>query len=126
MRKVLVGVALVAAFDGKGFGATAAKAISQGVKVIAYDRLISNAKVSAYISFDGVAVGKAQGKWLASHTKTGARITIINGATTDDNAHLFNKGYMSILNPLFKAHKRVVVGPKNGTWPQSCRGRSCP
>jgi D-xylose transport system substrate-binding protein len=109
-------VLVVAPIDGKAFGATAQRAISQGVKVIAYDRLISNAKISAYISFDGVAVGKAQGKWLAKHTKRGARIAIINGATTDDNAHLFNKGYMSILNPLFKSGKRKVVGPKNGTW----------
>jgi len=109
-------VLVVAPIDGKAFGATAQRAIQQGVKVIAYDRLISNAKISAYISFDGVAVGKAQGKWLAKHTKLHSRITIINGATTDDNAHLFNKGYLSILNPLFKAHKRVRVGPKTGTW----------
>ena len=107
---------VVGAIDGKAFGAVAQRAISQGVKVVAYDRLISNAKISAYISFDGVAVGKAQGKWLAKHPKLHARIAIINGATTDDNAHLFNKGYMSILRPLFKAGKRKVVGPKNGTW----------
>ena len=109
-------VLVVAAIDGKAFGAVAQRAISQGVKVVAYDRLISNAKISAYISFDGVAVGKAQGRWMAAHTKLGSRIAIINGAITDDNAHLFNKGYMSILRPLFNAHKRKVVGPKNGTW----------
>jgi D-xylose transport system substrate-binding protein len=109
-------VLVVSAIDGKAFGAIAKRAISQGVKVVAYDRLISNAKISAYISFDGVAVGKSQGKWLAGHTKKGARITIINGATTDDNAHLFNKGYLSVLNPLFKAGTRARVGPKTGTW----------
>ena len=87
-------VLVVAPDDGKAFGAVAAKAIKQGVKVIAYDRLISGAKISSYISFDGVAVGKAQGVWLAAHTKKGSRIAIINGATTDNNAHLFNKGYM--------------------------------
>ena len=109
-------VLVVSAIDGKAFGAVAKRAINQGVKVVAYDRLISGAKISAYISFDGVAVGKAQGKWLKAHTKKGARIAIINGATTDDNAHLFNKGYLSILNPLFKSGKRKVVGPKAGTW----------
>jgi D-xylose transport system substrate-binding protein len=109
-------VLVVAPIDGKAFGAIAKRAISQGVKVVAYDRLISNAKISAYISFDGVAVGKAQGKWLAGHTKKGARITIINGATTDDNAHLFNKGYLGVLNPLFKSGARKRVGPKAGTW----------
>ena len=109
-------VLVVAPIDGKGFGTIAKRAIAQGVKVVAYDRLISGAKISAYISFDGVAVGKAQGKWLAAHTKRGARIAIINGATTDDNAHLFNKGYMSVLRPLFKSGKRKVIGPANGTW----------
>jgi D-xylose transport system substrate-binding protein len=109
-------VLVVAPDDGKAFGAVAKKAIRQGVKVVAYDRLISGAKTSAYISFDGVAVGKAQGKWLASHTKKGSRITIINGATTDNNAHLFNTGYMGVLNPLFAHHLRVRVGPSSGTW----------
>ena len=83
-----VKVLVVAPIDGKGFGAVAARAIAQGVKVVAYDRLISNAKTSAYISFDGVAVGKAQG----------------------------NKGYLSILTPLFNSGARKVVGPKAGTW----------
>lgn len=109
-------VLVVAPDDGKAFGAVAAKAIKAGVKVIAYDRLISGAKISSYISFDGVAVGKAQGVWLAAHTKKGSRITIINGATTDNNAHLFNKGYLSVLSPLFKSGARTRVGPASGTW----------
>ena len=109
-------VLVVSAIDGKAFGVVAKKAASQGVKVIAYDRLISGAKISAYISFDGVAVGKAQGTWMKAHTKTGSRIAVINGATTDDNAHLFNKGYMGVLRPLFKSGARKVVGPANGTW----------
>jgi D-xylose transport system substrate-binding protein len=109
-------VLVVAPDDGKAFGAVAKKAIAAGVKVIAYDRLISGAKISAYISFDGVSVGVAQGKWLAAHTKKGSRITIINGATTDDNAHLFNKGYLSVLNPLFKSGARKRVGPAAGTY----------
>jgi D-xylose transport system substrate-binding protein len=109
-------VLVVGADDGKAFGTVARKAIAQGVKVIAYDRLISGAKISSYISFDGVSVGKAQGKWLALHTKKGSRIAIINGATTDNNAHLFNKGYMSVLNPLFRKGLRTRVGPAAGTW----------
>jgi len=109
-------VLVVAPIDGKAFGVEAKKAIKQGAKVIAYDRLISSAPISTYVSFDGVAVGKAQGTWLAAHTKKGSRITIINGATTDNNAHLFNQGYMSVLNPLFKKGLRTRVGPAAGTW----------
>jgi D-xylose transport system substrate-binding protein len=109
-------VLVVAAIDGKAFGAVAQRAISQGVKVVAYDRLISNAKLSAYVSFDSVAVGHAMGVWMKAHTKTGARVAIINGSVTDANAHDVNKGMLSIFRPLFKSGKRKVVGPKNGTW----------
>lgn len=109
-------VLVVAPIDGKAFGATAQRAIQQGVKVVAYDRLISNAKISAYVSFDSVAVGRAMGVWMKAHTKAGARVAIINGSITDANAHDVNKGYLSIFNPLFKSGKRKVVGPKKGTW----------
>jgi D-xylose transport system substrate-binding protein len=109
-------VLVVAPIDGKAFGVEAKKAEAQGAKVVAYDRLISGAKIDAYISFDGVAVGKAQGTWLLGHVKPGARVAIINGSTTDDNAHLFNKGYMSVLAPAAKAGKIKIVGPADGTW----------
>ena len=109
-------VLVVAAIDGKAFGAVAKRAISQGVKVIAYDRLISGAKISAYISFDSVVVGKTMGKWMKAHTKNGARVPIINGSITDANAHDVNKGMLSIFNSLFNSGKRKVVGPKTGTW----------
>lgn len=109
-------VLVVAPIDQKAFAVVARKAAAQKVKVLAYDRLIRGAPIAAYDSFDGVAVGKAQGKWLASHTKKGARIAIINGSFSDDNAHLFQRGYLSILNPLFKSKARVRVGPAAGTW----------
>jgi D-xylose transport system substrate-binding protein len=109
-------VLVVAPIDGKAFGAIAKRAITQGVKVVAYDRLISNAKISAYISFDSVVVGRTMGLWMKAHTKTGARVAIINGSITDANAHDVNKGHLSVFNPLFKSGARKVVGPKTGTW----------
>ena len=39
----------------------------------------------------------------------GARLAIINGSPTDDNAHLVNKGIHSVLDPLFKSGARVKV-----------------
>jgi D-xylose transport system substrate-binding protein len=78
----------------------------QKVPVIAYDRLIKNSPLDYYVSVDGVEVGKLQGKWLADQTKDGDNIAVVNGSTTDDNAHLFNKGYMSVLQPLFDSGKR--------------------
>ncbi len=81
----------------------------QKVPVIAYDRLIKDSPVAYYVSVDGVEVGKQQGKWLADHTKQGDNIAVINGSPTDDNAHLFNKGYMSVLQPLFDSGARKQV-----------------
>lgn len=109
-------VIVAAPIDQKAFATVARRAAQQRVPVVAYDRLIRDAQLAAYVSFDGVAVGKAQGKWLAAHTKRGNRIAVINGSFTDDNAHLFQRGYLSILNPLFNRRARIRVGPKAGTW----------
>jgi D-xylose transport system substrate-binding protein len=109
-------VLVVAPIDQKAFATVARRAASQRVKVVAYDRLIRGAPISAYVSFDGVAVGRAQGKWLASHTKRGDRIAVINGSFTDDNAHLFQRGYLSVLNRLFNKKQRIRIGPKPGIW----------
>jgi D-xylose transport system substrate-binding protein len=109
-------VLVVAPIDQKAFAVVARKAAAQKVKVVAYDRLIRGAPIAAYVSFDGGAVGKAQGSWLASHTKKGDRIAVINGSFTDDNAHLFQKGYLSVLNRLFNSKQRLQVGPKAGIW----------
>jgi len=109
-------VLVVAAIDGKAFGAEAKRAIAQGAKVIAYDRLISGAKISAYVSFNSVTVGKAMGTWMKAHTKKGASVAIINGSNTDANAHFVNTGMLSVFRPLFNSGARKVVGPKNGTY----------
>lgn len=75
---------------------------SPRVPVIAYDRLINGAPVDAYTSFNGFAVGKQQAKYLVKHVKKGGTIVSIAGSTTDNNAHLFYDGAMSVLRPLFK------------------------
>jgi D-xylose transport system substrate-binding protein len=80
-----------------------AHANSPSVPVISYDRLIFDTKVDAYTSFDGYSVGVQQGKFLKAHVKKGGTIVSIAGATTDNNAHLFYNGAMSVLRPLFKS-----------------------
>ena len=45
----------------------------------------------------------------AQNAKKGARLVIINGSPTDDNAHLVNQGIHSVLDPLFKSGARVKV-----------------
>lgn len=102
-------VLVVAAVDQKAFAVAVNKADAQGVQVIAYDRLIRSSPLAYYVSFDSTAVGKAEAKWMASHTAKGARIVIINGSPADDNAHLVNTGIHSVFNPLFKSGARTKV-----------------
>src|SRR4026208_2080518 len=51
---------IVVAEDGDAIVTSVDKAVDAGVKVIAYDRLIKTSKISAYLSFDNVEVGRQQ------------------------------------------------------------------
>lgn len=100
---------VVIAVDQKGAAKIVTQAKQQKVPVIAYDRLIQDSPVAAYVSVDGKKIGELQGKWIADNTKDGDRIAMINGSPTDDNAHLFRDGYVSVLDPLFKSGKRTKL-----------------
>ncbi len=74
------------------------RAKQQSVPVISYDRLIPNADLKYYISFDNVKVGQLQASSLSQKLKEDGNptgpITMINGAPTDNNAKLFKQGAM--------------------------------
>lgn len=70
----------------------------QCVPVISYDRLIRNSDVDLYVSFDNVKVGEMQAKYLLDRAPRGNYV-LIGGAPTDNNALLFRKGQMNVLQP---------------------------
>jgi D-xylose transport system substrate-binding protein len=87
--------------DSASAAAIVSKAKAQNVPVISYDRLINNADIDYYISFDNEQVGKLQGQELVKKLKGGGKsgsIVMINGAPTDNNAKLFKKGAHSVLD----------------------------
>ncbi len=101
-------ILVVAPVDSTASAQIVAKAKAQGVPVIAYDRLIQSKDLAYYVSFDNVAVGKIQGQYIADHYSsyitTGHTNTVmINGSQTDNNALLFYKGAISVLQPLYTA-----------------------
>ncbi len=102
-------VLVVIAVDQTAAGVIVNLAKAANVPVIAYDRLILDSPVDYYVSVDGTKVGALQGQWLADNTQDGDNIVVINGSESDDNAHLFNKGYMSVLQPLFDSGARNLV-----------------
>jgi D-xylose transport system substrate-binding protein len=88
--------------DSKAAAAIVDQANRNGIKVISYDRLILDAKVDYYVSFNNVRVGQLQGQFIADHTPKGGTIVMINGSPTDNNAVLFRRGALDVLGPLFK------------------------
>ena len=82
--------------DATSASTIVAKANAQKVPVISYDRLVSNADLAAYISFDNERVGRLQAttleKKLAQDGNPKGPIVMINGDPTDSNAHLFKEG----------------------------------
>src|SRR3954470_8819686 len=82
--------------DAKSAAAIAEKANAQDVPVLSYDRLIENAEVDYYVSFDNVQVGELQAESLAKKLKEDGSpsgpIVMVNGDPADSNATLFKEG----------------------------------
>jgi D-xylose transport system substrate-binding protein len=87
--------------DAASAGAIVNRAKQSQIPVISYDRLITDADIDYYISFDNERVGKLQGDALVSKLDDdGAKgdIVMINGAPTDNNAKLFKEGAHSVID----------------------------
>jgi D-xylose transport system substrate-binding protein len=92
--------------DSASAASIVAKAKAKNVPVISYDRLILNADVDYYVSFDNEQVGTLQGQALldklTADGKASGTIVMINGSPTDNNATLFKKGAHSIFDGKLK------------------------
>ena len=87
--------------DAASAGAIVNRAKQSQIPVISYDRLITDADIDYYISFDNEKVGQLQGDSLVKKLQDdGAKgdIIMINGAPTDNNAKLFKQGAHSVID----------------------------
>jgi len=119
---------IVIAEDGDAAVTPVDKAVAAGVKVIAYDRLIKTSKISAYLSFDNVEVGrneadgvvKALGLDTGNPTWTSAnpvKMVLSGGSPTDNNAVLVRQGQMEVLQPYIdKGVVKVVADQWVENW----------
>jgi ABC-type sugar transport system ATPase subunit len=85
----------------KAAAAAVEEAKAAGVKVISYDRLITNTEaVDYYVTFDSIAVGAQQAQYLVDHaTGKGNPLYLYAGAATDNNAFFFFQGAWWVLQP---------------------------
>ncbi len=72
------------------------KAQDAGIFVISYDRLVADADLDYFVSFDGVAVGQLQAEALLD--AGGGEVVLINGSPDDNNAVLFSEGAHLLLD----------------------------
>lgn len=110
---------IVIAEDGAAAVTPVNKAVAAGVKVIAYDRLIKTDKISAYLSFDNVEVGKQEALGVmkalglpgsTTWTKDNpAKVVMSGGSPTDNNAVLVRQGQMSVIQPYIDSGVVKVV-----------------
>ena len=103
-----VDILIVVPHNGEICATIVSKAHQRGVRVIAYDRLIKNSDLDLYISFDNERVGQMQAQYLVQRAPVGNYI-LIGGAKTDNNALLFRKGQMDILQPYIDSGKIKIV-----------------
>lgn len=92
---------------------------AKGVPVISYDRLIADAPVDLYLSFDNVKVGEIQARAIAERTPTGNYL-ILKGDPADKNSDMIHEGHMRVLQPLIdKGDIRIVAIQSCDKWLRS-------
>ncbi|WP_081735536.1 D-xylose ABC transporter substrate-binding protein [Paenibacillus gorillae] len=91
-----VDILVVVPHNAEATAAIVEKAHEAGIKVLAYDRLIKNSDVDLYVSFDNERVGEMQAEAIVAKAPKG-KYVYIGGSEADNNAHLFKKGAMNVL-----------------------------
>jgi len=115
-----VKVLVIAAIDGTTLSNALQKAADNGIKVIAYDRLIRGSKnVDYYATFDNFQVGVLQASYIeqALGLKAGKgpfNVELFGGSPDDNNAFFFYDGAMSVLKPYIDKGKLVVRSKQLG------------
>lgn len=111
-----VDVIIIIAEDGAAAASAVEEAARDGIPCIAYDRLVKSDKLAAYISFDNVEVGRTQSRGVLEKVNKG-RFVLLGGSPTDNNAILFRKGQMEVLQPLIdKGDIKVVADQWVENW----------
>ena len=104
---------VIGAIDSSAFVDVLEDAKARNIPVIAFDRIIFGTDaVTYYASYDNDAVGEAQGLYFESalNLKNDGgpyNIEFFAGGPTDNNAHIFLKNVLQILDPYIKSGKLV-------------------
>lgn len=116
---------VITAVDGSALSSVLSDAKAQGIKVIAYDRLIMNSDaVDYYVSYDNYKVGELQAEFIiaALGLKSSAEsrnIEFVTGDPVDNNAKYFYQGAVDTLLPYLESGTLNVVSNQQGFYETS-------
>jgi putative multiple sugar transport system substrate-binding protein len=112
-------VLVIASIDGTALAPVLATAAANGIKIIAYDRLINGTKdVDYYATFDNYKVGTLQGQYIETTLglkdgKGPFNLEPFAGSPDDNNAKFFFSGAWDVLLPYVTSGKLVVPSKKS-------------
>ena len=101
-------VVIILAEDDVAIKPSVASAISNGIPVISYDRLIEDPGV-LYITFDNIEVGRMMAREIFKLVPSGT-YAIIKGNEADANARFLAEGFMEIIGDAVTAGDIVIGG----------------
>jgi len=104
-----VDVLVIVPFNATVLNNTVKEAKKAGIKVLSYDRLILNADIDAYISFDNEKVGEMQAEGVTRLQPKG-NYYLLGGSPTDNNAKMLREGQMKVLKPFIDKGDIKIVG----------------
>ena len=104
-----VDVLVIVPYNATVLNNTIREAKKAKIKVLSYDRLILNADIDAYISFDNKQVGEMQARTIAA-LKPKGNYYLLGGAPTDNNAKMLREGQMKVLKPFIDKGDIKIVG----------------
>lgn len=112
-----IDILVIAPHDSSDAARAVNAAKKAGIPVVSYDRLVRNANVDVYVSFDNVKVGMIETEELVKAVPKGGYI-ILAGAENDNNSKMFYAGYMSVLSrPEVRKNVKIVAE----TWVEDWR-----
>jgi len=106
---------IIVAVDATASAPAVEIAHKAGIPVMAYDRIILNAPLDYYISFNSVVVGEKMASAVINKLPEG-NILYIGGPAEDYNSKLIRTGVFNILNPFKGTYKINAI--QTSTWNQ--------
>jgi len=93
-----VDVLVIISQDSEKSAAIVNKAREKGIPVVAYDRLIRNCDINAFVTYDNIKIGELQAEYIIKKVPEGNYV-LLGGDETDYNSLQIEKGQMNVLKP---------------------------